>query len=81
MVLLLNENTGMNGGSGDVECEGMSVDGDGSEGMGIDVDVEGEHSKLVFGDECKDGTGIGNTRCNSTDVLLKRWVSSSKLIH
>jgi hypothetical protein len=25
---LLNENTGMNCGSGDVECEGMSVDGD-----------------------------------------------------
>jgi hypothetical protein len=38
MVLLLNENTCMNGGSGDVECVGMSVDGDGSEGMGNDVD-------------------------------------------
>ena len=28
MVQLLNESTGMNFGSGDVECEGMSVDGD-----------------------------------------------------
>jgi hypothetical protein len=43
MVLLLNENTRMNGGSGDVECVGMSVDGDGSEGMGNDVDESKEN--------------------------------------
>jgi hypothetical protein len=30
----------MDGGSGDVECDGMSVDGDEPEGMGVDVDVD-----------------------------------------
>jgi hypothetical protein len=44
MLQLLNDNTGMNGGSGDVESEGMSVDVDGSEGMGINVDI-GESKK------------------------------------
>lgn len=30
----------MDGGSGNVDCEGMSIDGDECEGMGIDVDVD-----------------------------------------
>jgi hypothetical protein len=53
----------MDGGSGDVEYEGKSVDGDESESMGIDVDVDVDDSKeaMVIGYECKDGTGIGNT--------------------
>jgi hypothetical protein len=38
MLLLLNTDTGMDGGSGDVECEGMTIDGD--EYMGNDVDVD-----------------------------------------
>jgi hypothetical protein len=57
----------MNGGSG--ECEGMSVDGDGSGGMGIDVDVDKSKKNMVFGDECKDGTGFGDTGCDDRDIL------------
>ena len=34
---LLNKDTGMDGSSGNVECEGMSSDGDEYEGMGIDM--------------------------------------------
>jgi hypothetical protein len=67
----------MNGGSGDVECEGMSIDGDGSEGRELMLMLT---NLMVFGDECKDGTGIGNTRYNGTDVLLKTRVST-KFIH
>ena len=44
-------------GSGDIECEGLSVDDDESEGMGIDVDVDDSKEGMVVGDEC--GTGIG----------------------
>jgi hypothetical protein len=68
MLLLLNKDTGMDGGSGDVECEGMSVDDDESEGMGIDVDVDDSREGMVIGDECKDGTGIGDTDCEDTDI-------------
>ena len=39
-MLLLNKDTRMDGGSDDVECEGMSIDGDESEGMGTDVEVD-----------------------------------------
>jgi hypothetical protein len=76
MVLLLNKDTGMNCGSGDVECEGMGVGGGGSGAMGIDVDVDESKQNMVFGDECKDGTGIGNTRCDGTDVHLNTWAST-----
>jgi hypothetical protein len=77
MLLLLNEKRGMNGGSG--ECEGMSVDGDGSGGMGIDVDIDKSKKNMVFGDEYKDGTGIGDTGCDDTDILRKAWASTMKL--
>ena len=66
MVLLLNIDTGIDDGSGDVECEGMSVDGDKSEGMGVDVDVNEGKEGMVIGDECKDNTGIGE--CEDTTV-------------
>jgi hypothetical protein len=58
----------------------VSVDGDGSEGTGIDVEVDESKENMVFGDECKDGTGIGNTRCDGMDVLLNAWASTLKLI-
>jgi hypothetical protein len=58
----------------------MTVDGDGSEGIGSDVDVDESKQNMVFGDECKDGTGIGNTRYNGTDVQLKAWASTVKFI-
>ena len=50
MLLLLNKDTGTDGGSGDDECEGM----------GIDVDVDECKEGIVIDDECNDGTGIGN---------------------
>ena len=58
----------MNGSSGDVGCEGMSIDGDESVGMGIDVEVD--DSREGIGDECKDGTvtGIGGAECEDTDI-------------
>ena len=58
----------MDGGSGDVDCEGMSVDSDDSDGMGIDVDVEDCKEGMVIGDECKDGTGIGDADCEDTEI-------------
>jgi hypothetical protein len=45
-----------------------------------ELNVDESKQNMVFGDECKDGTGIGNTGCNGKEVLLKTWVSSSKLI-
>ena len=68
MLLLLNKVAGTDGGSGDVECNGMSIDGDEYEGMGIDVDVDEGKEGMVIGDECKDGTGIGNAACENTDI-------------
>ena len=68
MLLLSNEDIGTDSGSGDVECEGMSVDGDESEGMGIDVDVDDSKEGMDIGDECKDGTGIGDAGCGDTDI-------------
>ena len=58
----------MDGDSGDVGCEGMSIDGDESVGMGIDVEVD--DSREGIGDECKDGTvtGIGGAECEDTDI-------------
>jgi hypothetical protein len=44
----------MGGDGGDVEYEGMGIDGDESEGMGIDVDI----------DESKEGMIIGNESIN-----------------
>ena len=40
-------------GSGDIECEGLSVDDDESGGMpvGIDVDVDDSKKGMVVGDE------------------------------
>jgi hypothetical protein len=62
MMLLLNENTNMNGASGDVEREGMSVDVDGSEVMGINVDIGEFKENMVFGDEVRGkGIGLGDT--------------------
>jgi hypothetical protein len=68
MLLLLNKDIGMDGGSGDVECEGMSIVGDECEVMGIDVDVDECKEGMVIGDECKDGTGIGDAECEDTDI-------------
>jgi hypothetical protein len=68
MLLLLNKDTGMDGGSGDVECEGMSIDGDESEDTGIVVDVDECKEGIVVGDECKDGTEIGDAECEDTDI-------------
>jgi hypothetical protein len=68
MLLLLNRDTGTDGGSGDVECEGMSIDGDECEGMEIDVVVDECKEGMVIDDECKDGTGIGNAECEDTDI-------------
>jgi hypothetical protein len=59
MLLLLNRDMGMDGGSGDVDCEGMSID--------VDVD-ECKEGMVVIGDECNDGTGIGNAECEDTDT-------------
>ena len=67
-MLLLNKDTRMDGGIGDVECEGMSVDGDESEDMRIDVDVDDSKEGMVIGDECMDSTGIGNAECDDTDI-------------
>jgi hypothetical protein len=46
--------------------------------MGIDVDVDKSKQNMVFGDECKDGIGMGE----DTDILLKAWASTmvNKLI-
>ena len=69
-IMLLNKDRGMDGGSGDVGCEGMSIDGDESVGMGIDVEVDDSKEGMVIGDECKDGTvtGIGGAECEDTDI-------------
>ena len=58
MLLLLSEDTGMDGGSGNVEYEGKNIDGieDSKEGM------------VIVGGECKDGTRIGDTECDDTGV-------------
>ena len=40
LLLLINKDTCMDGGSGDVECEGMSIGDDESEDTGITVDVD-----------------------------------------
>ena len=58
----------MDGSSGDVECEGMSVDSDDSEGMEIDVDIEDCKEGMVISDECKDGTGIGDADCEDMEI-------------
>ena len=68
ILLLPNKDTGMDGGSGDVECEGMSIDSDNSEGMGIDVDIEDCKEGMVISDECKDGTGIGDADCEDMEI-------------
>jgi hypothetical protein len=60
----------MDGGSGDVECEGISIDGDESEGMGIDVDVDDSKEGMDVGDECKDGTGIGTVKGLGVDYEI-----------
>ena len=80
MLLLLNKDTGKEGGSGDVECEGMSIDDD-SEGIGIDVDIDDSKEGMVIGDERKDGTGTGDVECGSmyaqvsmtTQYSMKWW--------
>ena len=59
MLLLLNKDTGMDGG-GDVGCEGMSIDGDESEDTGTVVDVDECKEGMVVDDGCKDGTEIGD---------------------
>jgi hypothetical protein len=64
MLLLLNTDTGMDGGSGDVECEGVNIDGD--EGMGNDVDVDEGKEGMVIDDECKDGAGSAGTEVGRT---------------
>ena len=61
MLLLLNKDTGTDGGSGGVGCEGMTT-GDEYVG-GIDVEVDDSKEGMVIGDECKDGTGIGDAGC------------------
>jgi hypothetical protein len=69
MLLLLNTDTGMDSGSGDVECEGMTIDGD--EGMGNDDDVDEGKEGMVIDDECKDdagSAGIGDAECEDTDI-------------
>ena len=68
MLLLLNKDTGMDGGSGDVECEGMSIDGDECEGMGNDVNVDERKQGMVINDECTDGTGIGDADYEGTNI-------------
>jgi hypothetical protein len=68
MLLLLNKDTGIDGGNGDVECEGMSIVSEESEDMGIDVDVDEGKEGMVIGDECKDSTGIGDAECEDTDI-------------
>ena len=68
MLLLLNTDTGMDGGSGDGECEGMTIDGD--EYMGNDVDVD-EGKEGMVDDECKDGAGsagISDAECEDADI-------------
>jgi hypothetical protein len=57
----------MDGGSGDVECEGTTIDGD--EYMGNDVDVD--EGKEGIDDESKDSAGsagIGDAECEDTDI-------------
>jgi hypothetical protein len=54
MLLLLNKDIGMDGGSGD--------------GMEIDVDDDDSKEGMVIGDECKDGTCIGDTECDDTET-------------
>jgi hypothetical protein len=49
----------------------MSVGVDGS-----DVDVDKSKQNMIFGDECKDGIGMGD----DTDILLKAWASTMKLL-
>ena len=49
-MLLLNKDAGMDGGSSDVECEGM----------GIDVDVDECKEGTVIDDVCTDSTGSSN---------------------
>ena len=69
MLLLLNTDTGMDGGSGDVECEGMTIDRD--EDMDNDVDVDEGKEGMVIDDECKDdagSAGIGDAECEDTDI-------------
>ena len=68
MLLLLNKDTGMDGGSGDVGCEGMSIDSDESEDTGIVVDVDECKEGMVVDDGCKDGTEIGDAECEDTDI-------------
>jgi hypothetical protein len=68
MLLLLNKDTGMDGGSGDVGCEGRSIDGDECEGMGIDVDVDEGKEGMVVDDKCKDCAGIGDAECEDTII-------------
>ena len=36
--------------------------------MGIDVDVDDSKEGMDIGDECKDGTGIGDAGCGDTDI-------------
>ena len=55
MLLLLNTDTNIDGGSGDVECEGMMIDDE--EGMGNDVDVDERKEGMVVDGECKDVVG------------------------
>ena len=64
-MLLLNKDTGMDGGSGDV---GMSIDGDESEETGIVVDVDECKEGMVVDDGRKDGTEIGDAECEDTDI-------------
>jgi hypothetical protein len=69
-ILLLNKDTGMDGGSGNVGCEGMSIDGDESVGMGTEVEDDDSKEGMVIGDECKDGTVtvIGGAEGEVTDI-------------
>jgi hypothetical protein len=39
--------------------------------MRIDVDVGKSKKNMVFGDECKDGTGFGDTECDDRDILRR----------
>ena len=53
MLLLLN----IDGGSGDVECEGIMMMIDDEEGMENDVDVDERKEGMVVDGECKDVVG------------------------
>jgi hypothetical protein len=75
MLLLLNEKSGMNGGSG--ECDGMSVD---SEAWELMLTLTNPRRTWSLAMSVRTVlTGIGDTVCDDTDILRKAWASTMKL--